>query len=654
MTASIWETHFQFMKYDFATLSPDDFEDLSRDLVGAELGVRFEAFTAGIDDGMDGRHAKADGSIILQAKHYFRSGFTKLKSKMRDERASIDGLAPQRYILTTSVALTPANKATLADIIGPALLSPGDIFGLDDLNALLRSYPDILKAHQKLWAHSTPVLEEILTSVVRQAMFPADVPAPLARLMPPASSGQEGESGPAERDTIFLIKGSTVDDEFTLWLAPKLEAEGYQVFADILTLQPGDRWKRQISAALRYRAAKVLLLCRDATLADSNVEDDLDIALELGKELGDHRFVIPLRLETFRKVKGLGDTIPVDFVRSWGDGLVKLLDTLQRQKVPRNLANVQINPNWEIFRRRGAVPIVDEPERLTSNWLRVAEAPDVIRYYEAPGVIDNNRLQRAIERYRHPCALAGTSGFLAFGEPAEIHKAFETAGRFKVKHEIPLVAFTEGGFGKLRIDRQTASNLVIAMLKTAWSNYCKRNGFVEYSYSNAVGFHASPEQAPTGKRIPWGNQAEKKRSSMLRNASKGHIWQFGVTAMPAFWPFWHFKLKSRVLFSQDNGTPAGVVIDDAKKLHRLRRSVCKGWRNKQWYGRMLAFLELLSGESAFVRLPLSETASVVLDATPMLFSSPVSTLLPNELDSDAEETDESTLGRPDSDGEGDE
>jgi len=141
---------------------------------------------------------------------------------------------------------------------------------------------------------------------------------------------------------------------------------------------------------------------------------------------------------------------------------------------------------------------------------------------------------------------------------------------------------------------------------------------------------------------------------MLRNSAKGHIWQFGVTAMPAFWPFWHFKLKSRVLFAIDNQTSSGLAIDDAKKLHRLRRSICKGWRNKQWYGRMLAFLELLSGESAFIRLPLSDSAEIVLEAAPMLFSSPVSTVLPDILGEDEEETDISTLGRPDSDDEVDE
>ncbi|MCA1868325.1 toll/interleukin-1 receptor domain-containing protein [Agrobacterium genomosp. 3] len=638
------------MKYDFAALSADDFEDLTRDLVGRDFGVRFEAFTAGTDDGMDGRHATADGAIILQAKHYLRSGFSKLKSKMREERQSIDALAPQRYVLATSVALTPANKNALAEIIGPALRSTGDIFGADDLNASLRAHPDIETTHQKLWEQNTPVLEKLLTSVVRKAMAPESVPPALARLLPPLSAGKATAVVSPERDVVFLIKGSPIDDEFALWLAPKLEAEGYQVFADILTLQPGDRWRREITAALRHRAAKVLLLCRDSTLAETNVEDDLDIALELAKELGDQRFVIPLRMETFRKVKGLGDTVPVDFVRNWGEGLDKLLETLQRQKTPRRTDRVSINPNWEIFRRRGAVPIVDEPERLTSNWLRITEGPDVIRYFESSGVINKSRLQAAIAAYGHPCALVGGAGFVAFGEQAEIDLAFEAAGRFKLKYEIPLVEFTENGFAKLKVDRQTASNLIIAMLKTAWFNYCKRNGFVEYHYSNAVGFHASAEQAPTGKRIPWGKQGDN-RSSMLRNSAKGHIWQFGVTAMPAFWPFWHFKLKSRVLFAVDNQTPGGLPIDDAKKLHRLRRTICKGWRNKQWYGRMLAFLELLSGESAFVRLPLSDTAHIVLEAAPMLFSSPVSTVLPDILDEDEEETDISTLGRPDSDDE---
>ena len=218
-------------------------------------------------------------------------------------------------------------------------------------------------------------------------------------------------------------------------------------------------------------------------------------------------------------------------------------------------------------------------------------------------------------------------------------------GRFRVTCSVPIVQFVEQGSRRLGLLRQPASNIVNTMFKEAWFAFCRERGLLEYRYSGSIGFHASPDLAATGQRIPWGRQGTR-RSSMLRNAAKGHIWQFGVTALPTFWPFWHFKLKSRVLFAADNGTPSGLAIDDAKKMHRLRRSVCKGWRNKQWHGRMLAFLELLSGESAFIRLPLSASSAVIMEATPILFSSPVSTALPDILDADDEEADPSTLGRP--------
>ena len=634
------------MNYDFTTLSANEFEELTRDLIGRELGIRFEAFPEGRDDGMDGRHASGENKTILQAKHYYRSGLSTLKSKMRTERISIDALAADRYILATSTPLTPRNKSDLAEVIGPSLQSQGDIYGPDDLNALLRKFDDIEQAHSNLWKQSTGVMKSVMTEAVEQALANREsLPPAIQAMLPDEPDSGSGQSLDIPRNVVFFIKSSPVDDEFVLWLGPKLEAEGYQVFADILTLQPGDRWRREVNQALEHRAAKVLLLSRGSTLADQAVQDDIDIAIDLGKRLEDPRFIIPLRLEDGQKVKGIGDALPVDFVRGWGEGLTSLVKALQRQKVPKRADNVSINPNWELFRRRGAIPLVAEPERLTSNWLHISEAPDHIHYFEPSGAVDETRVKRALAKTTFPVSMQGR-GFLCFASQQEVDTEFQDIGRFRLEHKIPLQEFVDGGFKPLNIRNQTASNVFNAMLKEAWFRYCKELGFIQYFYSSSVGFHASADQAPVGKKFPWGRQGDR-RSSMLRNIAKGHIWQFGVTALPAFWPFWHFKLKSRVLFAADNGTAAGEEIDDAKKMHRLRRSICKGWRNKQWHGRMLAFLELLSGESAFIRLPLSLTEAVVLEASPILFSSPVSTQLPDDLDADDEELDTSTLGRPD-------
>jgi hypothetical protein len=80
------------MAYNFSNLSHPDFEDLARDLVGRELGIRFEGFCAGPDGGMDGRHAVAKNLCILQAKHYVGSTFSTLKAEMKRARAAISQL----------------------------------------------------------------------------------------------------------------------------------------------------------------------------------------------------------------------------------------------------------------------------------------------------------------------------------------------------------------------------------------------------------------------------------------------------------------------------------------------------------------------------------------------------------------------------------
>jgi hypothetical protein len=49
----------------------------------------------------------------------------------------------------------------------------------------------------------------------------------------------------AIRQTLFISKATPGDDAFTLWLAPRLEAQGYRVFADILSFEAGDRWRKK-------------------------------------------------------------------------------------------------------------------------------------------------------------------------------------------------------------------------------------------------------------------------------------------------------------------------------------------------------------------------------------------------------------------------
>ena len=88
---------------------------------------------------------------------------------------------------------------------------------------------------------------------------------------------------PLLRDIVFISKATPRDDEFALWLAPRLEAAGYKVFCDILSLQPGDRWRREITNTLQNRAVKMLLCCEDTTLQAAGVLEEIEIGTELTK-----------------------------------------------------------------------------------------------------------------------------------------------------------------------------------------------------------------------------------------------------------------------------------------------------------------------------------------------------------------------------------
>ena len=70
-------------------------------------------------------------------------------------------------------------------------------------------------------------------------------------------------AAPIERDLIFISKATPGDDQFVLWLAPRLEAAGYKVFADIFDLDAGDEWRGKLTSALQTRAIKMLLCCSD-------------------------------------------------------------------------------------------------------------------------------------------------------------------------------------------------------------------------------------------------------------------------------------------------------------------------------------------------------------------------------------------------------
>lgn len=166
-------------EYTFHSLSDADFEDLACDLLGASLNVPFQSFAKGRDSGIDLLHGvRLCGSTVVQCKHYCRSKFANLKSKIATEEVpKLAKLMPSRFILATSLGLTPQNKEELLGFLEPFCKGVDDIYGQDDINALLRQHPVVEEAHYKLWLTSVRVLQRVLRhgAAVWNAMTKEDI-----------------------------------------------------------------------------------------------------------------------------------------------------------------------------------------------------------------------------------------------------------------------------------------------------------------------------------------------------------------------------------------------------------------------------------------------------------------------------------------------
>jgi hypothetical protein len=151
--------------YDFQSLSSIDFQTLARDLLQRHLGITLESFGPGKDAGIDFRLRDTSGQVVVQCKHY-KDYAVLLRSLKKTEVSKVHKIKPARYILTLSVSLTPARKDELLELFAPYCRCSGDIFGREDLNNLLGSYPEIERKNTKLWLTSAAVLEKFINAAI--------------------------------------------------------------------------------------------------------------------------------------------------------------------------------------------------------------------------------------------------------------------------------------------------------------------------------------------------------------------------------------------------------------------------------------------------------------------------------------------------------
>jgi DNA polymerase III delta prime subunit len=155
--------------YHLEVLHDKEFEELSKELLENELNISFQSFKTGADKGVDLRYARTEeNQIIVQAKRYIRTNFSKLKSELVKEQKKMLALSPRpkRYILTTALDLSVAQIDEVVQLMKPFIKNSQDVYARERIHSMIASNAIVEKRFYKLWLTSTNILQEILTNGV--------------------------------------------------------------------------------------------------------------------------------------------------------------------------------------------------------------------------------------------------------------------------------------------------------------------------------------------------------------------------------------------------------------------------------------------------------------------------------------------------------
>lgn len=406
-----------------------------------------------------------------------------------------------------------------------------------------------------------------------------------------------------ERDHLF-ISYAWEDGALAEWLTLKLLAAGYLVWCDRFKILGGDRWPERIDEAIKTRTHRMIHLLSSHSLHKENPSAERQLALTIGKTRREP-FLIPLNVDNVRDEDvpwQLSEIQYIDFLQ-WGQGLGKLLKTLEEYHTPRLrekegkwIASEACLPRH--------VTTMEAADVVESNCLPFIHIPEVIRRFSFSRSLSKE--EQATLAHSYAFYRISDRQVLAFHAPAA--------------QLAPGVIVRDAGGAMWRnvsaIDGIAASNIVSALLWDSLRVRCYEKGLRYDEDSKAFYF-------PTGlidkDRIVYqGYKGRKTRIDCV-----------GKRTFPSEVLVHHLAFRLRVKRGITDGYVAQVCLRlqiytgdgnkiEGKQIGTKRKKITKNWWNHQWLSRQIAIRSFLSdGSTEIIVQGMDHESRVVLSSIPL-------------------------------------
>jgi hypothetical protein len=428
---------------------------------------------------------------------------------------------------------------------------------------------------------------------------------------------------PQMRDMVFVSHANPEDNEFARWVALQLAREGYPVWCDLTKLIGGETFWEDIQSAIRERTVKFLYVLSRASNTKPGTLDELEIARGIQRQASFRDFIIPLWIDDLPSqdfYSGLVRINAIRFQEGWATGLARLLEKLEQDAVPKRPDfNPEAVTHWWREHMSATVGMQRAPEQLVSNWYPLA--PTALYFHELTREGPGSLAVSAPLPY--PC-VQHNQYLVSFAPATDLQGHLGPDISITTTHERRLNDPEAATAPRIWTFAEERGKLY-QLLREAWEGLIRARGLATHAFANnASAFFFTKGQVPSDTvSYAWsmGLHSSRRVVGYRTVNERLRYWHFALQAKPRIQHPWvGYVMKPHVLFSDDGEH----LWESADRLHRARRSQCRGWWNDKWRDLIAGTVSWLAQGDATITLPVGTEATLHVGATPLWFTSPVS------------------------------
>jgi len=429
------------------------------------------------------------------------------------------------------------------------------------------------------------------------------------------------------RDTLFISHATPQDNEFSIWLASRLEMMGYKVWLDKAGLLGGERFWPTIQQAIQS-SIKVLFVYSNNIVTEEGIlkggiENEIEYAKSIATANNLKDFIIPLHIDDspYNLAIGLPNLNQIPFEKNWADGLKTLIKKLDKDSVPKVFSpSESVMSEWYENEYISNCTIVDSAELFYTSWWTVADMPKQFFMFkfanleQATTIRNLNRDINLSKRINILSSFEENINLTVVKDEESIEIAPQNKFAFNVNQI--LNGFESDTFPQHR----DVENHFKTLLDNTISFYLKSRGFRRYEMANKKFAYYLPKYNDLKRtQFNYPYSTKKKAKSIVGKFESFGCWHYALSFQPILFPFVGFSLKSHVIFTSDGFK----VIDDEKKQHSYRRKKCKRFFNEEWRDLLLAYIQTLKNGDG-IKIPVaSDGLSLEMKQWPEMFWSEV-------------------------------